>query len=66
MLAHKEGYYIIYFKNKAEHEAVLNGGMYYVDKRPIVVMNWIVDFDFNKEVARSIPIWVQLHGLSVA
>lgn len=53
-MAHKDGVFLIQFVNAKDHEMVVNGGPYYMNKHPIVMKNWTLDFDFHSKSSELI------------
>lgn len=38
-------------------------GPYMIARRPIVIKEWVVDFCFEKEILKEIPLWIRLPKL---
>lgn len=64
-MKHKEGYFLLQVSKVADIDTILNGKTYFMNRRPFVVKQWGVGFDFCKEVLKSLSLWVQLHKLLV-
>ncbi|KAG5613500.1 hypothetical protein H5410_024781, partial [Solanum commersonii] len=54
-----EGYDIFNFKLVTYKEGVLNILPYYYNHKPVILKQWELDFQFNKETLSLIPIWVK-------
>lgn len=42
-----------------DKEIVINFGPYYYNNKPIILKQWELDIQFDKETASFIPIWVK-------
>ena len=60
---HEDGYFIIKFNSESECDEILKGGPYFLNRAPLVVKKWSVNFDFKAEILRFIPVWVRLPSL---
>lgn len=63
ILLHNDGYFVIRFTSAADRDAVTFPGLYTLFNRPIILRAWSIEFDFNEEVLRTIPLWVKLLNL---
>ncbi|XP_019241804.1 PREDICTED: uncharacterized protein LOC109221819 [Nicotiana attenuata] len=63
---HKEGYYIIRFKNMEDPREILCAGPYSIASKPIILKPWTLDFDFSKELPISIPLWEKFPKLPMS
>ncbi|XP_070003333.1 uncharacterized protein [Nicotiana sylvestris] len=46
-----------------DRDVVLYLGPYTINIKPIIVKMWNADFDFNDEVLKTIPLWIQFPNL---
>lgn len=60
---HEDGYFIMRFNFETECKEVLKGGPYILNRAPIIVKQWTMNFDFKEEIIRVIPVWVRLPNL---
>lgn len=60
---HEEGYFILKFSSENECAEILNGGPYFLNKEPMIVKQWSMNFDFKEEILRVIPVWVRSPSL---
>ncbi|KAH0724790.1 hypothetical protein KY284_000655 [Solanum tuberosum] len=49
-----------------ERNEVLYSGPHMLNNRPIIVKVWSPEFDFNKEVLQTVPIWVKYPNLPLS
>ncbi|XP_059315396.1 uncharacterized protein LOC132066006 [Lycium ferocissimum] len=63
---HNDGYFLVKFATKEDHELVLYSGPYMLNNRPVIVKGWTPGFNFNDEVLRTIPLWVRLPNLPLS
>ncbi|KAK6773868.1 hypothetical protein RDI58_029107 [Solanum bulbocastanum] len=54
---HNDGYFLVRFDNMDDKNEVLYSEPHFLNNRPIIVKVWSPEFDFNKEVLQTIPIW---------
>lgn len=60
---HEDGYFILKFNTENECNEVLKGGPYFLNRAPMIVKKWNMDFDFKEEIMRVIPVWIRLPSL---
>lgn len=60
---HNDGYFLVRFANVDDRNEVLYSGPYLMNNRTIIVKIWSPEFDFNKEVLQTVPIWVKYPNL---
>ncbi|CAO2817618.1 unnamed protein product [Amaranthus hypochondriacus] len=60
---HEEGYFILRFNTENECEEILKGGPYFLNRAPLIVKKWTINFDFKEEIMRVIPVWIRLPNL---
>ena len=60
---HEECYFILKFNLESDCSDILKGGPYFLNRAPIVVKKWSVNFDFKAEILRVIPVWIRLPSL---
>lgn len=51
--------------SKEDVELVVNGGPYYMNKRPVLTYRWTEEFDFVNEVFKKFHVWVKLPSLQM-
>lgn len=61
---HNNGYFLVRFANI--EMKVLYSGPHMLNNRPIIVKVWRPEFDFNKEVLQTPPIWVKYPNLPLS
>lgn len=65
VLYHGDGYYVFKFHNIIDKEKVMQYGPYFYGNKPIILRYWELDFEFDVDMYRQIPIWVKFLGLHV-
>ncbi|KAH0776401.1 hypothetical protein KY290_007812 [Solanum tuberosum] len=60
---HNDGYFLVRFASMDDRNKVLYSGPHLMNNQPIIVKAWSSDFDFNKEVLQTVPIWVKYPNL---
>ncbi|XP_019260681.1 PREDICTED: uncharacterized protein LOC109238650 [Nicotiana attenuata] len=60
---HNDGYFVVRFNSIEDRDEVLYLGPHMLNNMPIIVKMWSGDFDFNKEVLQTIPVWVKYPNL---
>ncbi|KAG5572240.1 hypothetical protein H5410_062006 [Solanum commersonii] len=60
---HNNGFFIVKLNSSEDKNSILVSGPCMLNNRPIILKSWTADFDFNKEVLRTIPLWVQFPNL---
>ncbi|KAK4729405.1 hypothetical protein R3W88_022393 [Solanum pinnatisectum] len=63
---HNDGYFLVRFANMDDRNEVLYYGPHLLNNRPIIVKIWSPEFDFNKEVLETVPIWVKYPNLPLS
>ncbi|KAL9241897.1 hypothetical protein vseg_015957 [Gypsophila vaccaria] len=46
-------------------EQVLQDGHYLFDNKPLIVNPWSEELELHKPEVKTVPVWIQLHGLSI-
>ncbi|KAH0685680.1 hypothetical protein KY290_017198 [Solanum tuberosum] len=54
---------VMRFANWDDRNEALYSGPHLLNNRPIIVKVWSLEFDFNKEVLQTVPIWVKYPNL---
>ncbi|OIT08591.1 hypothetical protein A4A49_18405 [Nicotiana attenuata] len=62
-LYHDEGYYIFQFQSIEDRDLVLHAGPYTYHNKPFILQQWKIDFCFNPECLRIIPLWMKFPRL---
>lgn len=65
IVSHNDGYFTLQLQSKGEVEEIVNGGPYFMNRRPIVIKHWSMEFDYYSKVLKSYPIWIQLHNIPI-
>ncbi|XP_060170745.1 uncharacterized protein LOC132601689 [Lycium barbarum] len=65
VLIHDEGYFILRFDTVEQREKVMEAGSYYFHKKPFVLQNWELNFEFDPDCLTTILLWVTFPGLLV-
>lgn len=65
VLFHEDGYYIFRFKTIKDKDNVLQSGPYFYRNKPVILRQWEIDFDFEEDIIRQIPIRVKFPKLPV-
>lgn len=60
---HKDGYFILRLSSEEECLKILEGGLYFTNKKVVIVKRWSHEFDFRGEVLRKLPLWFRLPSL---
>lgn len=60
---HEEGYFLMKFNTCEGKEAVLMRGPYSIHNVPMILKNWCQEFNFKRDMIRTIPVWVKLPNL---
>ncbi|XP_070053974.1 uncharacterized protein [Nicotiana tomentosiformis] len=60
---HNNGYFVVRFNSIEDRDEVLYSGPHMLNNKPIIVKMWSADFDINKEVLQTIPVWVKYPNL---
>ncbi|CAK8572288.1 unnamed protein product [Lathyrus sativus] len=63
MFYNEEGYFILRFHSFQDKDLVLMKGPYSIHNRPMMLREWKPDFSMNKDMLRTIPLWVKLPQL---
>lgn len=58
-----DGYHVMLLKSKGECKTAVEGGPYYMNRKPVLVYNWSPEFDFKAQVLKNFPVWNKLPGL---
>jgi len=61
----RKGVFMVRFVHLNDKIVVENRGCYFFDNKPMLVKGWNPSMDLQTETIRSLPIWVQLHGLDI-
>ncbi|KAK6774054.1 hypothetical protein RDI58_029293 [Solanum bulbocastanum] len=56
---HNDGYSLVRFASLDDKNEVLYSGPQMLNNKSIIVKIWSADFNFNKEVLQTVPIWVK-------
>ncbi|XP_016497216.1 uncharacterized protein LOC107816056 [Nicotiana tabacum] len=62
---HDDKYFIFRFQSDEDKLKVLKYGPYTFNNRPVMLKQWVPDFDISKESNRIVPTWVILPGLPI-
>ncbi|KAL2938435.1 hypothetical protein RDABS01_021884 [Bienertia sinuspersici] len=60
---HDDGYFLIRFDSNVARNDIIVKGPYMFKGKPVVVRPWSVNFDFQSEVLREVPVWVRFPNL---
>ncbi|XP_058749946.1 uncharacterized protein LOC131622954 [Vicia villosa] len=63
MFYHEEGYFLLKFHSTQDRDQVQIKGPYSIHGVPMVLKEWHPEFDFKKDMLRTLPIWVKLPNL---
>lgn len=66
VVKHQEGYFLLVLRSEDDCRLVCSRGPYYMNRKPIVVKQWKLGFNFVAEVLKNYPVWVQLHNLPLS
>jgi len=61
----RKGVFLVRFVHLHEKNAVEKRGCYFFDSKPMLVKGWNPSMDLQTETIRSLPLWIQLHGLDI-
>ncbi|KAL9242050.1 hypothetical protein vseg_016093 [Gypsophila vaccaria] len=59
------GIFLVRFKSLEMKEQVLQAGHYLFDNKPMIVNPWSEELELHKPEVKSVPVWIQLHGLPI-
>lgn len=57
------GYFILKFHSHEYKDLVQMRGPYTIHAVPMILRDWSADFDFKRDMLRTLPIWVKLPNL---
>lgn len=60
---HTDDYFVIRFVHEEDKERMMYEGPYSIASRPVIVKEWEMNFNFEKEILKVIPLWIQLPNL---
>lgn len=60
---HNEGYFVIRFALQQDKDRIMGEGPWMIANRPMIIKDWVVDFNFEKEVLKEVPLWIRLPKL---
>lgn len=60
---HNDGYFVLNFNTIEDRYEVLYSGPHTINNNPIIIKPWETNFNFNEEVLRVVPLWVQFPKL---
>lgn len=63
MFYHEEGYFILKFHSFIERDMVLTRGPFTIQNMPMILKEWSPDFNFKRDMLRTLPIWIKLPQL---
>ncbi|CAI8595347.1 unnamed protein product [Vicia faba] len=63
MFYNEEGFLILKFKTIKEREVVMLKGPYTIRNMPMIIFKWRPDFSMERDMLRTLPIWVKLPKL---
>jgi hypothetical protein len=63
MFYNEDGYFILRFHSLADKDAVLMQGPYTIRNMPMLLCDWKPDFSLERDLLRTLPIWVKLPQL---
>ena len=59
------GFFLFKFKNVEEREVVIANGPWHFAGNPIILKKWEPKFKANKDLTKSVPIWVRFHNVPI-
>ncbi|KAL9230657.1 hypothetical protein vseg_005980 [Gypsophila vaccaria] len=59
------GIFLVRFKTLELKEQVLQDGHYLFDNKPLIVNPWSEELELHKPEVKTVPVWIQLHGLPI-
>src|SRR4051812_41038637 len=66
MYYNEEGYFIIKFTSEIDRDLVMRKGPYTIHRKPMFLHHWTPDFTLEKDMIRTLPIWITLPQLPLA
>ena len=60
-----KGIFLVMFHNLDQMDVILKEGIWFLDKRPLIVKPWEADMNFQKEDVKTMPIRIQLTALDL-
>ena len=61
----RKGVFLVRFVHLQDKIVVEKRGCYFFDSKPMLVKGWNPSMDLQTETIRSLPLWIQLHGLDI-
>lgn len=61
----RNGIILVRFDFVNGRDEVIKGGVFYFDKKFVILKVWIFDLELNKDMISSVLVWVKLYGLDV-
>jgi len=61
----RKGVFLVRFVHLQDKIVVEKRGCYFFDSKPMLVKGWNPSMDLQTESIRSLPLWIQLHGLDI-
>ena len=61
----KHGLFLVRFHTTEAQQAVVQRGVFFFDRKPLLVKPWNPELELYTEQLTSLPIWVQLHELDL-
>lgn len=58
-----KGFFIARFSTELERDSIINQGPWFWGNAGLFITPWFSDFDANKTVVSTMPVWVRLHNL---
>ncbi|XP_019239744.1 PREDICTED: uncharacterized protein LOC109219729 [Nicotiana attenuata] len=63
---HNDDYFVIRFKSIEDRGEVLFSGPNTINNRHVIMKEWSIDFNFQNEVLKTIPLWVKFPKLPLS
>lgn len=61
---YEKGYYVFRFAEESDRSKVL-GESWFLNKQPLMLREWRLQFQFDLDAIESIPVWVRLMDLDL-
>lgn len=60
---HTDDYFVVRFEHEDDRDKMMLEGPYTMANRPVIIKEWVMDFNFEKEILKVVPLWIQLPNL---
>ena len=65
VFARMNGFFLFNLGSAEECERILTRGPWLIDGRPLVLRRWSIDFNFDRDMLMSVPMWIKFPTLQL-